>query len=222
MLPLTKEEDAKVYYICGKRILKKFFKSIIYRKVRDNCHYAGKYRGSTHSICNLKFNVPNEIPVVFHNCSNYDYHFIMKELANEFEGQFECLGENTEKYKTSSVPIEKEVTNTDRDGNESVVTISYKIKFIDSARFMATSLSNLVDNLREGIHKIKCKDCDCFLEYESVKDNLIKYKYLSCNKNYSNKIDEELKKRFKNTFKFSNNDINKFISLLRKGVYPYE
>ena len=87
---------------------------------------------------------------------------------------------------------------------------------------MATSLSNLVDNLTEIIRKIICKDCDCFLEYESVKDNLIKYKcFLSCNKDYSNKIDEELKNRFKNIFKFSNNDINKFILLLRKGVYPY-
>ena len=63
---------------------------------------------------------------------------------------------------------------------------------------------------------------DCFLEYESVKDNLIKYKCLSCNKDYSNKIYEELKKRFKSTFKFSNNDINKFILLLRKGVYLYD
>ena len=55
-----------------------------------------------------------------------------------------------------------------------------------------------------------------------VSDKLIKYKCLSCNKDYSNKINEEFKKRFKSTFKFSNNDINKFILLLRKGVYPYE
>ena len=55
----------------------------------------------------LDLNGPNEIPVVFHNGLNYDYLFIIKELANEFEGQFECLGENTEKYKTFSVPIEK-------------------------------------------------------------------------------------------------------------------
>ena len=74
---------------------------------------------------------------------------------------------------------------------------------------MASSLSNLVENLSEGIHKIKRKGCDCLLEYENVKDNLIKYKCLSCNKDYSNKTDEELKKRFKNTFKFSNNDIKK-------------
>ena len=103
-----------------------------------------------------------------------------------------------------------------------VVTISYKIKFIDSARFMTSSLSSLVDNLAESIHKVKCKDCDCFLEYENVKDNLIKYKCLSCNKENSNKLDEKLKNRFKNTFKFSKNDNNKFILLLRKGVCLYE
>ena len=87
---------------------------------------------------------------------------------------------------------------------------------------MATSLSNLVDNLTEENHKSKCKDCDCFPEYENVKDNLIKHKSLSCNKDYSDKIGKELKKRLKNTFKFSNNDINRFILLLKKGVYPYE
>ena len=59
---------------------------------------------------------------------------------------------------------------------------------------MASSLSSLVENLVEEIHKIKCKDCDCFLEYESVKDNLIKYKFLSCNQDYSNKLDKNLKK----------------------------
>ena len=106
--------------------------------------------------------MPNEISVVFHKGSNYDYHFTIKELAKGFEGEFECFGENTEKYKTFSIPIEKEVTNIDKDGNESVVTISYKIKFIDSARFVASSLSNLGDNLAEGIHKIKCKDLRLF------------------------------------------------------------
>ena len=87
---------------------------------------------------------------------------------------------------------------------------------------MVTSLSSLADNLAERIHKIKCKDCDCFLKYESVNDNLIKYKCLSCNKDYSDRTDEELKMRFKNTFKFSNNDVNKFILLLRKDVYPHK
>ena len=140
--------------------------------------------------------MPNEIsiPVVFHNGSNYDYHCIIKELANESEEQFECLGENTENYKTFSVPIKNEVPKIDKDCNESAVTISYKIKFIDSARFMASSLSNLVDHLAKRIPKIKCKDSHCFLEYERAKDNLIKYKCLSCTKDYSNKLDEKVKK----------------------------
>ena len=73
-------------------------------------------------------------------------------------------------------------------------------------RFMASSLLSLVDDLTEGIHKIKCNDCDFFLEYESVKSNLIKYKCLSCNEDYSNKLDEKLKKWFKNAFKFSDNE----------------
>ena len=132
------------------------------------------------------------------------------------------MGKTQKKYKTFSVPIEKQVAKTDKDGNESVVTISYKIKFIDNARFMASSLSNLVDNFAERIHKIKYKVCACFLEYESVKDNLRKYKSTPCNKDYSNNLDEEFKKRFKNTFKFFNNDVNKFILLLKKGIFPYD
>ena len=61
-----------------------------------------------------------------------------------------------------------------------------------------------------------------FSWYESVKDNLIKYKCLSYNKDYLEKLEEKFKKWFKNIFKFSNNDINKFALLLRKSVCPYE
>ena len=67
------------------------------QKVRDHYHYAGKYRGAAHSKCNLRYRIPKEIPVVFHNGSTYDYHFIIKQLAKEFKGNFDCLGENTEK-----------------------------------------------------------------------------------------------------------------------------
>ena len=116
--------------------------------------------------------------------------------------QFEGLGQNTEKYKTFSVPIEKEVTKIDKDGNESVVTISYKIEIIDRARFLASSLSSLVDNLPEGIHKTKCKDCVCFFEYENVKDNLMKCKCLSCNKDYSNILEEKLKSDLRTHWSF--------------------
>ena len=71
--------------------------------------------------------------------------------------------------------------------------------------------------LQKKFTKLNVENCDRFLEYESAKDILIKYKCLSCNTKYSNKIDKELKKRFKNTFKFK-----KFILLLRKGAYLYE
>ena len=90
--------------------------------------------------------MPNEIPVVFQNGLEYDNHFIIKELASEFEGSFECIGENSEIYKNFSVPIKKEVIKIDKDGKKSVETVSYKIKFTDSMKFMATSLTKLVDN----------------------------------------------------------------------------
>ena len=77
--------------------MKKLSKSINYRKAREHCHYTEKYKGAAYNTCNLKFNVPDEIPAVFHNGSNYDYHFIIKKLVNKFEGQFECLEENKEK-----------------------------------------------------------------------------------------------------------------------------
>ena len=110
MLPLTKEElksdqNAKVCYIWGKKIFKKFAKGKNYGNVRNHCHYTSKYTGTANSIYNLKLNVPNKIPIVFYNDSNYDYHFSIKELSNGFEGQFECRAENKEKYKTFSVLI---------------------------------------------------------------------------------------------------------------------
>ena len=101
-----------------------------------------------------------KIPVVFHKGWDYDYLFIVQELAHEFKVKFEYLGENTEKYKTFPFAIEKYVKKIDKDGNEDITTVSYKIKFIDSVRFMANSLSNIVDNLAEGTHKPKCKDCN--------------------------------------------------------------
>ena len=64
--------------------------------------------------------------------------------------------------------------------------------------------------------KLNVKNCDRFLEYERLKENSIKYKCLSCNKSYSNKIDEVLKSGFKDTFKFSNNDMNKFYFVTKK------
>ena len=73
--------------------------------------------------------MPKRIPTVFHNGSNYDYRFIIKELAEEFNKQFTCLGDNTEKYITFTVPIEKEVTRFDKNGGEITKNISYIWQF---------------------------------------------------------------------------------------------
>ena len=78
-------------------------------KLRDHCHYTGKYGSAARNICNLRYKIPKEIPIVFYNGSTYDYHFIIKELVKEFEGNFECLGENTEKYIMFSAPIKKKI-----------------------------------------------------------------------------------------------------------------
>ena len=233
--PLTKEEkinynDQEVCYIC-----KKEFDTIdtagpcsLERKknykVRDHCHYTGKYRGAAHNICNLRYKVPKEIPVVFHNGSTYDYHFIIKELVKEFEGNFDCLGENTEKYIVFSIPLKKKIENKNLE-------ITYKIKFIDSFRFMSSSLSKLVDNLSELIHNNKCADCKSNLDYIKTTAKLISLErkneklILECynfKQRYRKKFNKKLIKRFASTYEFCNNDLNKFVLLLRKGVYPYE
>ena len=119
---------------------------IKYRRVRDHCHYTRKHRGAAHNICNLRYKTLKEIPVVFYNGSVYDYHFIIIELAKESDRQFKYLVENTEKYITLSVPIKKQLDNGK--------TITYKLKFIDSFRFMLTSLSSLVNNLSDGHYDI--------------------------------------------------------------------
>lgn len=122
---------------------------------------------------NLRYKTQKEIPMVFHNGSNHEYHFTIRELAGEFEEQFEWLGENIKKYITFSVPIKKE------NGNSKAIT--YNIEFINSVRFMSNSLSSMADNLAKGIHKDKCKNFKSDLQFMTVNDdtlvfNCINYK----------------------------------------------
>ena len=210
IIPLTKEEkinykDQKVCYICKKEFdtidtvgLSSLECKRNY-KVRDHCHYTGKYRDAAHNICNLRYKVPKEIPVVFHNGSTYNYHFIIKELVKEFEGNFDCLGENTEKYITFSLPLKKEIENKN-------IEITYKVKFIDSFRFMSSSLSKLVDNLSEGIHNNKCADCKSNLDYIKTKNEKLILECYNCKQCYRKKFNKELIKRFASTYEFCNND----------------
>ena len=212
MTPLTKEEEEdynnqNVCHTCKKEFIDD--------KVRDHCHYTGKYRGAAHNTCNLRCKIPKNIPVIFHNGSKYDYHFIIKEFASEFEENFECLGENTEKYITFSVPIKKRIEHKNID-------ITYKIKFIDSFRFMSTSLSKLVENLTDGVHNDKCTNCKSNLCFVRTINETLLFECIDCGKEYKKGFNKELIKRFSNTYEFCDSDMDKFLILLRKGVYPYE
>ena len=158
--------------------------------------------------------------MVFHNSSTYNYHFIIKELAEEFEGEFECLGENTEKHITFSVLIKKETTKRVR-----MVMIKlpkYLPNKVYSCRFMSTSLSNLVSNLFEELHNDRCIDCKSCLDYMTTKDEQLIFRCFRRKKNYEKNFNKELIQRFVNTYEFCNRVLNKFILLLRKGVYSYE
>ena len=127
MDPLTEEEkesyeNQKLCHICEKEFCTDNNNTEM-RKVRDHCHYTGKYRGGAHSKCNLNYRVVKEIPVLFHNGSVYDYHFIIKYLTRKFEGNFACLGENTEKYISFTVPFTKVINDKE---------IKYRIRLSDS------------------------------------------------------------------------------------------
>ena len=76
-------KNGTICYICRDKFEIEYAKDKKYRKVRDHCHYTEEYRGAAHSICNLKYSVPKKIPIAFHNGSNYDYQFIIKELAKD-------------------------------------------------------------------------------------------------------------------------------------------
>ena len=234
MDPLTDEEivdykEAKKCHLCGKPF--GIPQSVNDRKVRDHCHYTGKYRGAAHSRCNLAYKIPNFIPVIFHNL-NYDAHIFIKELAEEFNvDEMEVLAENTEKYISFSVPIRIEVVDDDGKpvmyknvkGVEKKQTETCMLRFIDSYRFMRSSLSNLVDNLA----KTNTNDIECCknasIEFVEIDENYVaKFECEKCNSIKIRQLNKEmLESCFSNLRKRCGSDED-FRLFLRKGIYPYE
>ena len=91
MMPIGNEhqelyEKTKTCYICRQKFEDKYSNDKNYQKIRDHCHFTVTHRGASNSICNAKYSITNEIPVAFPNGLNYDHHFIIKDLTQDFEG----------------------------------------------------------------------------------------------------------------------------------------
>lgn len=122
-------KNAKICHICENDFQRG--KDII---VKDHCHFTGRYRGAAHQDCNLQYQENRTIPVVFHNLSNYDSHFLLRKLATGFKGMMKIIPINSEKY----ISFIKTVEDSSDKFQEMV-----KFKFIDSFRFMPSSLDYL-------------------------------------------------------------------------------
>ena len=112
-------------------------------KVLDHCHLTGNYRGAAHNECNLNYKIPKFFPVIFHNLSGYDAHLFIKNLGTT-KGNINCIPNNEEKYISFAKKIVVD-TFTNKEGNR--VEVKRDIRFIDSFKFMASSLDKLVTNL---------------------------------------------------------------------------
>ena len=120
-------------------------------KVRDHCHFTGRYRAAAHNSCNFKYRKPNFTPVVFHNLAGYDSHLFIKELGFS-EGDIDCIP-NEEKYISFTKRIQVG-SYTNKKGE--IKPLHHQIRFIDSFKFMATSLDNLVNNLpKDDFNNVK-------------------------------------------------------------------
>ena len=112
-------------------------------KVRDHCHFTGQYRGAAHNKCNLMCKKPKILPVIFHNLQGYDAHLFIKQLAR-LEGNLDCIPSTEEKYISFSKKIK---VGEYEDCSGSTFPINFEIRFLDSFKFLQTSLANLVSNL---------------------------------------------------------------------------
>ena len=184
MLPLTKKQ-VKGYkkstkcHICFKEFKDK-------GKVRDHCHYTGVYRGAAHFGCNLRYEIPNYIPVVFHNLAGYDAHLFIRELAKHTK-DIGVIAKNVEDYISFSIKVEVDKCK-DKNGEEKPQEI--ELRFIDSFKFMNSSLYSLVNNLAKGDHKFwgfeEFTDKQCEL---LIRKGIYPYEYMnSWNKFNDNKL----------------------------------
>ena len=142
-LKLTQDQQksfdkAKICHICNTELLED--------RVRDHCHFTGQYRGAAHNKCNLKCKKPRILPVIFHNLQGYDSHLFIKQLAS-LPGELRCIPSTEEKYISFSKYIKVGEYRSRKTGK--MVSLDFEIRFIDSYKFLQTSLANLVKNLQK-------------------------------------------------------------------------
>ena len=192
------QEAAEKCHICLKE-----FNNPKNRKVRDYYHYVGEYRGAAHNNWNLKYKIPDHIPIVFHNLSGYDAHLFIKELGRRFnKNDIGVIAENKEKYISFNVKINVKLAGVKyKDGTQ--VHKNIQLRFIDSCRFMASSLDKLASNLC-GTSGIQCDKCKGNIELTNISDDYIaSLGCKRCRRKKTKELDEEaLKKNFNYTSRF--------------------
>ncbi|KYN27900.1 hypothetical protein ALC57_02694 [Trachymyrmex cornetzi] len=145
-------------------------------RVRDHCHLTGRYRGPAHSNCNLNYKNSYFIPIVFHNLSGYDSHFIIKEIATAYEGSIELLPITKEKYISFTKNVKDTAERSDSRNN-------IKLRFIDSYKFLSSSL----DKLASFLNKNELRILQCEFQNLSeddfkllIRKGIFPYEYIDC------------------------------------------
>ena len=164
------------------------------KKVRDHYHYTDEYRGGAHNNCNLKYKKTGHISIVFHELTGYDAHLFINELGRKLnKDDIGVIGENKEKYTRFNIKINVKLAGLkDKDGKK--VHKNIQLRFIDSFRFMASSLDKLASNLC-GTIGIQCDKCTGNMELINISDDYISS--LGCERCRTKKtkeLDEEVLK----------------------------
>ena len=158
----------------------------------------------------------------FHNGTNYDFNLIINELAKEFRSELQCIPLNGEKFMSFSIPIKKKTYANSKNTKKKLLTNN--LRFIDSAKHMNESLSVLVDNL-SGIDECKCEKTSFEnrkTTYKKINNEyIVNTRCKACLWRKDLKL-SVLMANSPNTFKLCRGSVEKFLLLLKKGVYPYE
>ena len=182
-------------------------------RVRDHCHVTGTYRGAAHNQCNLKFKIPEFIPVVFHNLKGYDSHLIMQHLGKQLDAEITCIPNNMEKYISFTVAdrytaktksrqngngeggVNEETDNIEPNepssdkGSKRKVSRLLNLRFIDSLAFMNCSLENLVRNLKasgmENFNNLRSEFPDADSQELLTRKGVYPYDYMDGIKRFS-------------------------------------